>query len=333
MSDDITGRWVAPKGAITTDQEVTSVSGEEDEESLPSVIVGATISVLRGSEVGQLRYVDAGGATVGRAEASKLRFSDPSVSREHARLVLQDNAFQVVDLGSANGTFVDEARVDGMLRLPSSCRLRFGPRTVVQFSAVDEMGAEAFERLQRALFMDPLTGAGNRTFLDMRMREEISFGRRHGQTVGVLLADLDHFKQVNDQFGHMVGDRFLKRIGQILADCVRIEDSVYRYGGEEFCVLVRGIGKAGLVRMAERIREAVEVFSLSVDGERARATISLGISSLIPGDEPEGSTLAIESDGEGADIASELIRRADAALYLAKGRGRNRIVFYSDEDR
>jgi two-component system, cell cycle response regulator len=334
MTENISGRWRSPRGAVTTDREITSVSEDCEEESLPSVIVGATVSVLRGSEVGQLRYVDAGGATVGRDEASKLRFSDPTVSRRHARLTLHDNAFQLVDLDSANGTFVDEARVDGTIRLPSSCRLRFGPRTVVQFSAVDEMGSQAFERLRRALFMDPLTGSGNRTFLDLRMREEISFGRRHGQTIAVLLADLDHFKRINDRFGHVIGDRFLKRVGQILADCVRTEDSVYRYGGEEFCVLVRGIGLAGLIRMAERIRVAIEAFELPVADEVANLTVSLGIASLVPGeDEPEGSTLAMDMDEEPADVASQLIRRADAALYLAKGRGRNCIEVYSEDSR
>ena len=304
MTDNISGGWRTPRGAVTTDREITSVSEDGEEDSLPSVIVGATLSVLRGSEVGQLRYVDAGGASVGRDESSKLRFSAPTVSRSHATLVLKNNAFQVADLDSANGTFVDE------------------------------MGSQAFERLPRALFMDPLTGSGNRTFLDLRMREEISFGRRHGQTIAVMLADLDHFKQINDRFGHVVGDRFLKRIGQILADVVRVEDSVYRYGGEEFCVLVRGIGHDGLVRMAERIRVAIEAFEMPVSDEVAKLTVSLGIASLVPGeDEPEGSTLVADMKDEPADVASQLIRRADAALYLAKGRGRNCIEVYSEDAR
>ena len=182
--------------------------------------------------------------------------------------------------------------------------------------------------------MDPLTGSGNRTFLDLRMREEISFGRRHGQTIAVMLADLDHFKLINDRFGHVVGDRFLQRIGQILADVVRVEDSVYRYGGEEFCVLVRGIGHDGLVRMAERIRVAIEAFEMPVSDEVAKLTVSLGIASLVPGeDEPEGSTLVVEMEEEPVDVASQLIRRADAALYLAKGRGRNCVEVYSEDGR
>ena len=332
MSDDITDRWRAPGRGRPVDREITRISleSEDEEDSLPGVIVGATLSVLRGSEVGQLRYVDAGGATIGRQESVKLRFSDPTVSREHARLILQDNAFYLFDLGSSNGTFVDEARVDGKTLLPSSCRIRFGTRTVIQFNAVDEMGAEAFERLRRALFMDPLTGTGNRTFLDLRMREEVSFGRRHAQPVGVLLGDLDHFKGINDRFGHVAGDRFLKRVGRILGDCVRTEDSVYRYGGEEFCVLVRGINRAGLVRMAERIRTAIEAFRMPVGDEVAHVTISVGVASLVPQDDPEGSTLALELEEEPADVGTEIIRRADTALYTAKANGRNAVEIYED---
>ncbi len=332
MSDDITDHLRAPFIDASADKEITriSVDSKDDEDSLPGVIVGATLSVLRGSEVGQLRYVDAGGATIGRNETAKLCFSDPTVSREHGRLVLQDNTFLLYDLKSANGTFVDEARVDGETLLPSSCRIRFGSRTVLQFNAVDEMGAEAFERLRRALFMDPLTGTGNRSFLDMRMREEVSFGRRHEQPVGVLLGDLDHFKEINDRFGHVAGDRYLKRVGQILEDCVRTEDSVYRYGGEEFCVLVRGISRKGLVRMAERIRVAVEAFRMQVGDEEAGVTISVGVTSLVPADDPEGSTWAFEADEEPADVGTEIIRRADTALYAAKANGRNTVEIYED---
>ncbi len=332
MSDEINPKWRSPGRMRPSEREITSVepdSGDE-EDSLPGVTVGATISVLRGSEVGQLRFVDSAGASVGRLETSKLRFSDPAVSREHARLYMQDNSFFLVDLGSSNGTFVDEGAVSEAMQLPPSCRIRFGKRTVVQFTAVDEMGAEAFEHLQRALFMDPLTGTGNRTYLDLRMREEVSYGQRHAHPVGVLLVDLDHFKELNDRFGHLAGDRFLKRAGRILEDCVRTEDSVYRYGGDEFCVLVRGIGREGLRLMAERIRAAVETLRVGVGDTEAGLTVSIGVASLIPGDDPAGNTLAMEIEDEPLDVGTEIIRRADTALYQAKANGRNSVELHED---
>jgi two-component system, cell cycle response regulator len=203
-------------------------------ETATSQIVGATISMLHGSESGRLHYVDESGVVMGRADEAELVFSDATISRAHARLDLQKGHFYLRDLESMNGTYVDDKRLWGVMRLPSSCRVRLGRRTVFQFTAVDQLGADSFLQLRHALFIDPLTGTGNRSFLEQRLREELSFGWRHREPVAVLLIDLDHFKNINDRFGHVSGDHVLRGVGAILRDTVRTEDSVYRFGGEEF---------------------------------------------------------------------------------------------------
>ena len=330
-AEGITSRQRWPDDGEVTDTDVEEQYEDQiEEESLPGPTVSATLSVLKGCEVGQLHLVDGRGATLGRNEDCDITLSDASISRSHAKLVLHDGAFHIMDLGSSNGTFMDNGRVEGRVRLPSTCRLRLGGRTLLQVTSVDELGADAFERLRRALLMDPLTSTGNRTYLEQRMREETSYARRHQQTVGVLLGDLDHFKGVNDEFGHVVGDRFLQRVGRILGECVRMEDSVYRYGGEEFCVLVRGVSDGGLRVMAERIRAAVEAFRLPVGEHEVRLTISLGVANMIPGDADEYSTISAETDQESIVAGTEVILRADQALYLAKEGGRNRFVMYDD---
>ncbi len=302
-------------------------------ETTTTQVVGATISVLHGSESGRLHFVDEHGVVMGRADEADLVFADATISRAHARLDLQNGHFYLRDLESMNGTFVDDDRLWGVKRLPSSCRVRLGRRTVFQFTAVDQLGADSFLQLRHALFIDPLTGTGNRSFLEQRLREELSFGWRHHEPVAVLLIDLDHFKNVNDQFGHVSGDRVLGDVGAILKETVRTEDSVYRYGGEEFCVLVRGESERGLRAMAERIRVAVERYSLRTDRGEARITVSIGIATLDRREEEFEQTISMgaETTNEIVALSEELIvEHADMALYRAKESGRNQVVMYGD---
>jgi len=291
--------------------------------------VGATLTVLHGAGPRQMYYVDASGGIIGRGDDVDFRLTNSTVSREHARFQFTDHAIFLEDLGSTNGTFVDETAVHGSIELPGSCRIRLGQYTVLQFVSVDEDGAVAYQRLQRAMFIDTLTGAGNRRYLNRRLEEELSYGLRHEEPVGVLLADLDHFKLVNDTWGHPVGDKVLAEVSAIMEDKVRIEDSVYRYGGEEFCILVRGIEEEGLLTMAERIREAVERLVVAVDGDEVRITVSIGIAIVVPESEDDPATIN-EATIEGEDVEKHrVITLADQALYRAKDNGRNQVVAFS----
>ena len=305
------------------------VDPDELKPALGGAPVGATLTVLHGAGPRQMYYVDAAGGVIGRGDDVDFRLTNSTVSREHARFDFTDDAIYLEDLGSTNGTFVDETPVHGSVVLPGSCRIRLGQYTVLQFVSVDEDGAVAYQRLQRAMFIDTLTGAGNRRYLNRRLEEELSFGLRHDEPVGVLLADLDHFKLVNDTWGHPVGDRVLAEVSGIMEDKVRVEDSIYRYGGEEFCILVRGVDEEGLLVMAERIREAVERMVVALDGDEVRITVSIGIAVVVPEAQDDPATIneaAIEGDDAGRH---RVIVLADQALYRAKANGRNQIVAFS----
>jgi len=291
--------------------------------------VGATLTILHGASPRQMYYVDAAGGVIGRGDDAEFRLTNSTVSRAHARLELREDAFYLMDLGTTNGTFVEDEQFVGEVALPNSCRIRLGQYSVLQFVAVDEGGAVAYKRLQRAMFIDTLTGAGNRRYLNRRLEEELSYGLRHDETVGVLLADLDHFKLVNDTWGHPVGDRVLAETARIIEEQVRNEDSVYRYGGEEFCILVRGVDEPGLVAMAERIRHAVEQFALIVDDDEVTITVSVGIACVVPDLDDDPQTInEIDLDGDDAG-RHRVIVLADQALYQAKESGRNQVVSYS----
>ena len=163
--------------------------------------------------------------------------------------------------------------------------------------------------LHEASISDELTGLRNRRFLMSRFNEEFERARRHSTPLGFLMLDLDHFKKINDSFGHPFGDLVLKSVAGIISGAMREYDVAARYGGEEFAVLVPETKRQDLVALAERIREQLEIQDMSDSSSTVRVTVSVGVTSLDENDTPE-----------------TLLKRADKALYQAKNEGRNRTV-------
>ncbi len=285
--------------------------GEDAPESQDEFVVGATLTVLTGPSAGQ-RHLMIGSGGIGRAASNEVSIEDPTISRLHAMLDLEDDGYRLRDLGSRNGTFLDGVPVDRAGRaVPSTCRIRVGTRVVLQLSTVDQLGAEVAERIQRTLHDDPLTGLGNRASMERRLVEEVSFARRHEQPLGALMLDLDHFKRINDRYGHHAGDQVLRAVGQAVRATIRLEDAAFRYGGEELAILVRGIPEPGMVAMAERIRVSIEQLQVRLGERVVEVTVSIGAAMLRPA---------------AADPGRDLLARADTALYQAKRAGRNRTV-------
>jgi len=164
-----------------------------------------------------------------------------------------------------------------------------------------------------AAFRDPLTGSGNRVALDKTLSREVELAKRHGQQLSVLMLDLDHFKQVNDQFGHSMGDKVLKDAANCISECIRQTDMCFRYGGEEFLVMLSSADQAGALRIAERIRMSISALEFKNSKGELQVTSSIGSATL-----------------RGDDTMDSLVQRADVALYEAKNGGRNRVI--SDAD-
>ncbi|HEV2674435.1 MAG TPA: tetratricopeptide repeat-containing diguanylate cyclase [Aliidongia sp.] len=168
-----------------------------------------------------------------------------------------------------------------------------------------------FERLS---LLDPLTGVGNRRHFAERAAAEIARARRDGTRLGVVMIDIDHFKQTNDRFGHGAGDRVLQRVVEIAHAILRPSDFIARLGGDEFVLLIPGAPLEDLHHLAERVREAIADASIEINApggmEGLDVTASFGVASLRPGD----------------DAIEPIVVRADAALYGAKREGRNRVV-------
>ncbi len=155
---------------------------------------------------------------------------------------------------------------------------------------------------------DPLTGVHNRAAMDESLAREISHARRQQAPLSMLVLDIDHFKSINDQYGHIIGDCVLKSVVDHIQNSIRNTDQLFRYGGEEFVVLMRDTDAAGACLLAERIRNTVESLPCHCSGAEIPVTLSAGVSTLQENDD-----------------AISLFTRADQGLYLAKGSGRNRV--------
>ncbi|MGQ0658175.1 MAG: GGDEF domain-containing protein [Chromatiales bacterium] len=167
-------------------------------------------------------------------------------------------------------------------------------------------------RYKRALdtaFKDPVTGINNRAALNATMDREVNLAHRHSTALSVIMLDLDHFKRVNDSYGHLAGDFVLRSLARRLTDCTRGSDMVFRYGGEEFTVVLSSTDTAGACLLADRIRQSVERMDVHFENIKISVTASVGVATLTQGDN-----------------AAALLARADQALYNAKADGRNRVV-------
>jgi diguanylate cyclase (GGDEF)-like protein len=165
-------------------------------------------------------------------------------------------------------------------------------------------------RLQRRVAItDGLTGLRSRRFFDELLQTEVARHDRHEAGTSLLLVDIDHFKRINDGYGHLGGDQVLTEVARRMAAVVRRGDLVARYGGEEFAILLPRTGPDKLAQLGERVRRTVAAAPVRIDGNQVAVTVSVGGAELAPGQDPD-----------------DLLRAADAALYAAKDAGRDRLV-------
>lgn len=186
--------------------------------------------------------------------------------------------------------------------------------TISNIAAIGIQNARRYERLEELATLDALTGLYNRRRLFEILDQEIAAAKRYAHPLSLILADIDNFKQVNDTYGHPMGDQVLKTVAKILSQEARETDKLFRYGGEEFAVLMPHTNKEGGLLLGERFRKLVKQQKFHCKGREFAVTISFGI-----------CTLPV-----GAEKRSDLINHADQALYHAKKAGRDRVIHYGD---
>jgi diguanylate cyclase (GGDEF)-like protein len=270
-----------------------------------------TLTVLHGCEAGKIFTLDSD-ATIGRSPTCAVWIDDTSVSRAHARILrVGDNRYVVEDLGSTNGTYIGEHRI-ARAELVQGVRLQVGPTVMLRFALVDPSDEVAQRDLFLAATRDPLTGAFNRRYFDERLRVEVARARRGGSPLALALLDVDDLKGINDEHGHLTGDRVLASVGSLLRNMIRCEDVLARWGGDELVLLAPATDAADAEVLAERLRTASSALPIDGASPELRVTLSMGIATL--------DELAVDAGG------ADLIARADARLYRAKRAGKNCVL-------
>jgi two-component system, cell cycle response regulator len=247
---------------------------------------------------------------IGRGEDCDLRIPDFSVSRKHAAVEARPDGYHVADLGSTNGTFLNDTTVSNS-RMQDGDYLRVG-NCIYRFLAGGNVEADYHEEIYRLTIIDALTQVPNRRYLTEFVDRELVRALRHARPLSLLMIDIDRFKSVNDDFGHLAGDFTLRELAACVRQNVSREDLFARYGGEEFAMVLVETTPDQARRVAEQVRQVVEGHTFRFDDAAYPVTVSIGLAGIEGG--PKELTV------------EELFRRADANLYQAKNAGRNRVV-------
>ena len=242
---------------------------------------------------------------LGRGSENTIVLENDSVSRRHCRIEKRDRHWYVVDLDSTNGSYVNDELVTDM-QLRRGDQVKVGD-TIFKFLSGSDVEAQYHETIYRMTIVDGLTGVNNKRYLMESLEREIPRARRHDRPLSLIMFDIDHFKAINDNFGHLAGDYVLKELATICKSRLRPDDILGRYGGEEFAIILPETPLSGGHKIAEELRQLTEDHRFTFEGEDIRVTISLGVSKL----------------EDGGDVIG-FIKTADEKLYEAKRGGRNK---------
>jgi diguanylate cyclase (GGDEF)-like protein len=273
---------------------------------IPEEEQNACLVQIYGENLGK-RYPIDDDVTIGRSETSTIAVEVPNVSRRHARIFVEGSRCWVEDLGSTNGTYVNDIEIHGPQCLENGDLVTTGG-LVFKFIVGGNIEGLYHEEIYRLTILDGLTGVHNKRFFLEFLERELARAKRHDRPLSLAMLDLDYFKRVNDSHGHLAGDTTLKRVARLIEDRVRRDELLARYGGEEFAVVLPETDLEGAVAFGEMIRKQVEEHDFVFDGREIEVTVSVGVAVL-------GSD----------DDADALIAKADANLYRAKNSGRNRV--------
>jgi diguanylate cyclase (GGDEF)-like protein len=245
---------------------------------------------------------------IGRDSHADLCLDDPSISRQHASLERAADGVQLVDHGSTNGSFVNDQRVDAAW-IVAGDQLRFGNH-IFKVLGENDIEAQFLEAVYTRMVRDGLTGAYNKRYLVDALEREIQRTIRHQRPLSIAVLDIDHFKAVNDTYGHLIGDEVLKEFGRRIMAIVRHDDIFARYGGEEFVAVFSETTLTQARGAAEGFRAAIGGSPFVTSHGPLPVTVSIGIAG---------------TKGTAALTSHDLLSAADKCLYQAKRAGRNRV--------
>jgi two-component system cell cycle response regulator len=245
---------------------------------------------------------------IGRGQDCQIQVDLDSVSRQHAKIRKRGPSILIEDQKSTNGTYVNEEPVQ-RATLNHGDLVQVG-NTIFKFLHGGNIEADYHEAIYRMTIIDGLTGAHNKRFLLDFLEREVARCVRYRRPLSLVIFDLDHFKRINDQHGHLTGDHVLRELTRRVQGRIRKEELLARYGGEEFVVVLPEAGHRGAMEFAEQLRQLVAADPVEFEGDVIEIAISVGVATI---------------DGEGVDVHS-FLKMADENLYRAKHAGRNCVV-------
>ncbi len=269
----------------------------------------ACLVQYNGASLGKRYILDEPEVIAGRSPETGIVINEQSVSRQHARFLQIGDKVEVEDLGTTNGTFVNDVKVDERSQLRDGDIIRLGT-VLLKFYAHNNIDNVFHDKIYRMATIDTGTQIFNKKYLLESLESEFKFSRAYNRPLSLIYYDLDHFKKVNDVYGHNAGDYILKETARITGLAIRKDDVFARFGGEEFCIILPGTEAKTAADLAERIRQAVEAHEFCFDDKVMKQTVSLGVTQL----------------DSSMSSPKEFLESADQKLYRSKKEGRNRVT-------
>ncbi|MDX2024002.1 MAG: GGDEF domain-containing protein [Deltaproteobacteria bacterium] len=265
----------------------------------------ACLVVIYGQDLGRKYNLESPTLVLGRSSKCDIQIDQESVSRAHSKIMNQGKTIRIRDLGSTNGTYVNDEQIEERT-LTDGDLIKIG-RTIFKFLSGGNIERAYHEEIYRLTTVDGLTQIFNKRYFMESLEREIARSNRYRREMTLVMFDIDHFKQINDTYGHLAGDQVLKSLASTIKAKIRREDLFARYGGEEFAIVLPEIDGYNAQQFAEKIRRIVEITDFFFEGTKIPVTISMGVAVL---------------DAETSD-AGALIKKSDERLYEAKKAGRN----------
>lgn len=270
---------------------------------------GCLLKIYPASSNSELMRLCSSRTMIGRDPTCDITIYDNAMSRVHAAVDLLEQGYCLSDLNSTNGTYVDDELLRGRIPLEGGELIRMGGSILKFMSAMDEE-ANYHAVVHELMTRDFLTNAFNRSYLIPIVEQELDLCRKQGNQFSLVILDIDHFKKINDRYGHLVGDEVLRVFCERIRHELRSCEMLARFGGEEFVLACPRTGLAEAARAAERVRLAIASRPFHTQGGPITVTCSLGVAC---------------SNGEDFRTCDSLVSAADEQLYTAKKSGRNRV--------
>lgn len=263
--------------------------------------------VIYGHDLGRQYRLADDEVAIGRGTENGIVLDIDNVSRRHALVRRVCDGFEIEDLGSTNGTRVND-REAHRERLRNGDLVKVGS-AILKFLQGGDVEALFHEEIYRMTIIDGLTQAYNKRYLREMLDREMARAIRHRRPLSLALLDVDHFKRINDEHGHLAGDAVLKQLSALIGRYVRKEEIFARYGGEEFALLMPETPLSRAMAFGEKIARLVREHSFGHEGHEVRVTVSLGIGEMNDESDP-----------------SSFLHAVDGCLYAAKESGRDRVI-------